>query len=112
MKHQPLRKKLLDEITQLVILKIKETLATTPEYPHQAVFAIRYYQRQLLLRVIKEMYGHYRITQDESPDPIKMLYFCLIEETTLASLVQQNAIKILEEDACWMNVIRSAGIEY
>ena len=112
MKYQPLREKLIEEIAQFLIWKIKKTLATAPEYPYQTVFAIRHYREQLLLRVIKAIYSAYRITQDESPDPVKMLCFCLSEEACLEALVQQCAVQMLEEDAHWMDDIPPISIEY
>ncbi len=108
MKYQTRRRELIDEISQLIVWKVNKTMAVAPTYPYQAVFSIHQYQEQLLLRVIKELYSYYRITKDEKPNPLKMLRFCLEEETEIDFLVQQSAVQILEDDTGWMEDVQLA----
>ena len=54
-------------IAQVVAKDISDALSIAPKYPHQATFAIPYYQNQLVVRVIKGVLNHYFHFPDRCP---------------------------------------------
>ncbi len=105
MKHQNIRQTLLDEVALQISWQVKEALDLSPSHPEQAVFQLPQYRKQLLFCATMEIYDYYRITQDEKPDPLKMLHFCLIEQVKIKSLITKSITRILDDDSSWMNCV-------
>lgn len=89
---------LITETALLVARTLEETIANAPEY-HRVVFSKSSHHRELLLaRVIEEIYSCYASVREDVPTHVSMYRFCLTEQSTIASIVQKNAIRILEEE--------------
>lgn len=93
------RQQLVNEISYIVVGIIQETIAKSPRYSHREVFSTSTHHRELLLlRVIKDIYDYYVGTRGEAPTPLKMFYFCLTEQETIAAFVRRSAGQVLEEE--------------
>lgn len=106
MEDYTLSTQLLDETVRLVMNKVQEAIADTPEYPYQKVFVKPFYRELLLLSVVREIYDYYRITQDESPTPLKIFTFCVAIQTEIVSIAKESAVQILENEPHWMDSIQ------
>ena len=101
MKDRTLRTQLIDETAYVVVVAIREAIATTSEY-HQKVFSTSFYHRELLLaRVVEEIYARYLSKKREVPTHLTMLHFCQVEQAAIDSFVQESAIQILEDEPYW-----------
>ena len=102
MKKQDFSDRILNETAHLVAHTIKETIASAPEHPYKTVFSTSLYHRELLLAsVIRNIYDYYLATREEVPTPITMLHFCVVEQTAIASFIQESAVQILEDEPYW-----------
>lgn len=109
MKDHTLSAQLLDKTVHLVVDKVQEAIADTPEYPYQKVFVKPFYRELLLLCVVREIYARYRITQDERPTPLKLFIFCTAKQTAIVSIAKKSAVQILENEPHWMDSVRSSS---
>lgn len=89
-------------ISQIVERDIKDALDVAPKYPHQAIFAIPYYQNQLVARVARGVVNHYvSYRQGSATDLVEALLYFLIEPSIVATIIQESFAGILEEDMDW-----------
>ena len=89
-------------IAQVVAKDISDALDVAPKYPHQATFAIPYYQNQLVVRVIREVLNHYFVDpQDDRKKQVEALVYFLREPANVKGLIQESFVSVLEENVDW-----------